>query len=131
MITIEVTLGKDPELKYSNGGVAYCKLAGAYTPWVKDVPPRERPTQWFNIVVFKDQAENVAESLIKGDKIIVSGRLVVDSWLDKQTGEQRTGLSITADSVSPSLRFASAMINRSERKTPASKPVEFADEEPF
>ena len=80
MKPIKGTLGKDPELKYSSGGKAYAKLSVAFTPYKKDVPARERPSQWFNVVVFGNQAENVAESLQKGDRVIVDGELQVEEW---------------------------------------------------
>ena len=69
-------LGKDPELKYSSGGVAICTFSLAVTEkWKK-----EDHTEWFNIVMFKKLAEVAAEYLSKGSAVYLEGKLQTESW---------------------------------------------------
>jgi single-strand DNA-binding protein len=67
---------------------------------------------------FKTLAENIAESLAKGDRVFVHGTVTTDVWTDKQTGEKRTAQRVLAEIVGPSLRWATARITKTTR-TPA------------
>lgn len=98
MNTIEITgnLGADPELRITdNGPVASFSLAN--TPRLRD--GSQGNTTWVTIQVWDDLANIVAESLKKGSFVSVSGRLVQQSWTDKETGAKRTRHVIRAGSV--------------------------------
>lgn len=132
MFIEECTVGKDPELKWSASGVCYTKFTVAFTPPKKGVPIRERETQWFNVTVFNgkfdSKAENVAQSISKGDKVLVVGNLGVDGWVDKNSGEKKQGLSIIADHVLPTLTFQTVQVDKVQCVEPKR---DFEDEEPF
>ena len=80
-------------------------------------PPRSgrRRTSFFDIVCWRDLAENVALSLTKGMRVVVTGRLEQRSW-ETDEGEHRSKVEITADEIGPSLRFATADVHRTERR---------------
>ena len=71
----------------------------------------------FDVVCWRELAENVALSLVKGSRVIVSGRLEQHTWAN-ENGERRSKVEITADEVGPSLRFATAEVSRAERRVP-------------
>ncbi len=77
----------------------------------------EEATSFFDVVCWRELAENVALSLVKGARVIVAGRLEQHSW-ENEAGERRSRVELTADEVGPSLRFATAEISRTERRTP-------------
>lgn len=70
---------------------------------------------YFDVVAFGDLATNVSESLHKGDRVVVVGRLRQERWEDKETGQNRSKVKIIADDVAPGLRFARAGVQRNER----------------
>ena len=133
MFVEECTVGKEPELKWSASGIGYCKFSVAYTPYKKGVSVKELETQWFNITVFNgkydQKAENVAQSISKGMKVLVVGRISVDGWVDKKTGEKKQGLSIIADHVLPTLTFQTVQVDKVGRVEP--KQDYDLGEEPF
>src|SRR5262249_50400173 len=69
----------------------------------------------FNVTCWRDLAQNVSESLEKGSRVLVSGRLEQRSW-ETQDGERRSVVEVVADEIGPSLRWATATINRNERR---------------
>jgi single-strand DNA-binding protein len=73
----------------------------------EDVP------QFFDVQIFGSLAENVAGSLDKGNRVIVSGKLTYRTW--ENNGEKRTKVEVTADAVGPDLRWATASVTRTER----------------
>ena len=77
----------------------------------------EEATSFFDVVCWGQLAENAAQSLTKGARILVSGRLDQRSW-ETQEHERRSKIEITADEVAPSLRWATASITKNERRTP-------------
>jgi single-strand DNA-binding protein len=77
----------------------------------------EEATSFFDIVCWQSLAENVSESLHRGARIIVTGRLDQRSW-ETSEGEKRSKVEVTADDIGPSLRWASAEIKKNERKSP-------------
>jgi len=77
----------------------------------------EEATSFFDVVCWRDLAENVALSLVKGARVIVTGRLEQHSW-ETENGERRSRVEVTAEEVGPSLRFATAEISRTERRGP-------------
>ncbi|MDA8340759.1 MAG: single-stranded DNA-binding protein [Actinomycetota bacterium] len=81
----------------------------------------EEATSFFDVVCWRDLAENVALSLTKGARVVVTGRLEQRSW-ETEEGERRTKVEIVADEVGPSLRFATAEVSRVER--PVTEPAD-------
>lgn len=71
---------------------------------------------FFDVVAFGDLATNVSESLHKGDRVVVVGRLKQERWEDKETGQSRSRVKIIADDVAAGLRFAQASLQRTERR---------------
>jgi single-strand DNA-binding protein len=116
MVAFVGTLGRDPELRFTTGGRAVANFSIAVSRrWQKNGEWEEQ-TSWFNIVCWGDLGENVATSLTKGSRVIVSGRMEQRSY-ETQEGEKRTVYDIIADEVGPSLRWATTIIERTERTT--------------
>lgn len=130
-ITVVGNLVRDPELRYTASGAAVLDSAIA---WNKKDRDGNEETSFFDFVAWNDLAENIGASLSKGDRVVVVGTLVQESWETKE-GEKRSKVRILADEVSPSLRWATAPVSRNERKSGGSAPkkvtVPDIDEEPF
>ncbi len=75
----------------------------------------EERTSFFNVVAWRDMAENISDTLAKGTRVIVNGRLEQRSWETEQ-GDKRSVVEIVADEIGPSLRWATAEVKRSERR---------------
>jgi single-strand DNA-binding protein len=101
-VIIAARLGRDPELKYTSGGLAYCKIAAAHSERFKDQAGewKEKPV-WLDVTVWRDEAERAGKSLRKGDAVMIEGRLTQSEWDDKQTGQKRVKLEISAQRVTP------------------------------
>lgn len=116
-ITIIGNLVADPELRYTPSGAAVTNFRVASTPrkFNKQTNQFEEGEALFLACnVWRDQAENAANSLTKGMRIIVSGRLVSRSFENKQ-GEKRTVIEVEADEVAPSLKYATAQVERGQK----------------
>jgi single-strand DNA-binding protein len=126
-ITVSGNVGREPELKYSASGTAVVKFSVADTTGKDD----NKKTVWHDVVVFKEQAENVAASVQKGSRVIVTGRLDKSDYTGKD-GVKKQRVEIIADDVSISLRWASVESdsNISNAKTLLNADV-VEDEEPF
>ena len=126
-ITVSGNVGRDPELKYSASGTAVVKFSVADTTGKDD----NKKTVWHDVVVFKEQAENVAASIKKGSRVIVTGRLDKSEYTGKD-GVKKQRVEIIADDVSISLRWAAheSDSNISNAKTMLNADV-VEDEEPF
>lgn len=140
-------LGQDPELRYTTAGTAVCSFSVAWTPRRKNSQTGEwedGDTSWFRCNVWRDQAENVAASLTKGMRVVVTGQVKARDWTDND-GNKRTSVEIDVDEVAPSLRWATAEVSRVERENTSSgagrggggtgrrsapDPI-YTDEEPF
>lgn len=109
-------LTRDPELRFTPNGtpVASFSIAVNKRTQNKQSGEWENDADFFNVVAWFKLAENVAESLNKGDRVIISGRLSQESWDDKQ-GQKRTTYRIIANVVAPSLEFASCRIEKNAR----------------
>jgi single-strand DNA-binding protein len=126
MLTIVGNCAKDPELRYAPSGVAVAQFTVASTPREKNRETdqyEDGTTLWVRVTCFRQMAENVVESLTKGSRVVVSGRLKREVWTDKENNE-REMLTILADEVGASLRFASAKINKAGRSKEEPKPVD-------
>jgi single-strand DNA-binding protein len=116
-ITVIGNLTNDPELRFTPSGSAVANFTIASTPRTFDRQSNEwkdGETLFLRAAVWREAAENVAESLTKGMRVIVSGRLKSRSYETKQ-GEKRTVIELEVDEIGPSLRYANAKVNRTQR----------------
>ena len=114
VITIIGNLTADPELRWTQSGAAVADFTVASTPRTYDRNAgewRDGDTLFMRCSVWRDTAENVAESLRKGMRVIVQGRLTQRSY-ETQQGERRTVVELQVDEVGPSLRRARAQVTR-------------------
>ena len=116
VITVIGNLTADPELRWTQSGAAVADFTVASTPRTYDRNAGEwrgGDTLFMRCSVWRETAENVAESLRKGMRVIVQGRLTQRSY-DTQQGERRTVVELQVDEVGPSLRRARAQITRNQ-----------------
>jgi single-strand DNA-binding protein len=132
VINVVGTLGKDPELKYTTGGRAVCTFSLATNrKWKDKSDTWQEESCWHNTVVWGDLGENVAASLSKGSRAMVSGRLSNRSYEDRE-GNTKYITEIVADSVGAELRFATCVVERIQRdKSDYAKPQQQPSEMPF
>ena len=116
-ITIVGNLTRDPEIRYMANGTAKAELGVAVSRrWQnRQTNEWEERTSFFNVVAWGDMAENISDTLAKGTRVIVNGRLEQRSWETDQ-GEKRSVVEVVADEIGPSLRWATAEVKRSERR---------------
>ena len=117
VITVIGNLTADPELRFTPSGAAVANFTVASTPRTFDRQSNEwkdGDTLFMRCSVWREAAENVAESLTKGTRVIVTGRLVQRSY-ETREGEKRTVVELQVDEVAPSLRYATAKVARSQR----------------
>ncbi|SEJ58298.1 single-stranded DNA-binding protein [Demequina mangrovi] len=115
-ITVVGNLTGDPELRFISSGAAVVNFTVASTPRTFDRQSNEwkdGDTLFMRCSLWREAAENVAESLTKGMRVVVTGRLVARSW--EQNGEKRTVMEMQVDEVGPSLRYATAKVTRTQR----------------
>lgn len=117
-ITVVGNLTRDPELRFTASGVARALLGIAVNRrWQnRQTGEWEEDTSFFNIVCWREMAENVATSLSQGSRVIVTGRLDQRSWETDQ-GERRSTIEIVADDIGPSLRWATAEVEKTGRRS--------------
>jgi single-strand DNA-binding protein len=119
VITIIGNLTADPELRFTPSGAAVANFTVASTPRQFDRTSSEwkdGETLFMRCSVWRDAAENVAESLQRGARVVVSGRLKSRSYETKE-GEKRTVIEMDVDEVGPSLKYATAKVNKTQRGT--------------
>jgi single-strand DNA-binding protein len=112
-------LTRDPTLRFSAKGAAWTTMALAVDcrsrsedgAWVA------RPAQFYDVVCFGSLAENVAECLAKGDRVVIVGRIEDTKWVGRD-GTERTGQRIVADDIGASLRRSSVEVTRTTRREP-------------
>ncbi len=117
VITVIGNLTGDPELRFTPSGAAVANFTVASTPRTFDRQSNEwkdGDTLFLRCSIWREAAENVAESLTKGTRVIVTGRLVQRSY-ETREGEKRTVYELQVDEVGPSLRYASAKVTRAQR----------------
>ena len=139
-VTVVGNVTRDPELRFTPNGAAVVNFGLA---WNRKGQNDEEVVSFFDVTCWSGLAENVAESITKGSRVVVYGRLDQRSW-ENQDGERRSKVEIVADDVAPSLRWATVEITRNEFRggdgggsaapssgggRPASTPQ--TDEEPF
>lgn len=116
-VTLVGNLTRDPELRFTPSGTAVANFGIAVNRrWQnRQTGEWEEDTSFFNIAAWADLAENVCESLEKGARVIVTGRLEQRSW-ETPERERRSVVEVRADEVGPSLRWASASVVKNERR---------------
>ncbi|MEX0768766.1 MAG: single-stranded DNA-binding protein [Microthrixaceae bacterium] len=138
---------RDPELRFTPSGAAVANFGLAVNRRWRNQKTNEWEEQvsFFDIVCWRELAENASESLTKGTRVMVSGRLDQRSWEDPKDGSKRSKVEVVADEIGPSLRWASAQVSKNERREggsgggfdsspPAQEPPSGGysdDEEPF
>jgi single-strand DNA-binding protein len=116
-VTVVGNVTRDPEMRYTPSGVAKASFGVAVSRrWQNRTSQEwEEQTSFFNVVCWREMAENVCESIGKGARIVVSGRLEQRSW-ETENGDKRSVVEIVADDIGPSLRWATAEVRRNERR---------------
>ncbi len=114
-ITIVGNLTRDPELRFTPSGAAVANFSVAWN--LKGRDGQEDKVSYFDVACWRQLAENVSDSLTKGSRVVVHGRLDQRSW-ENQDGDRRSKVEIVADDVAPSLKWATAEITRNEYNGP-------------
>ena len=144
-VTMIGNLTRDVELRFTTGGRGVASFGLAVNRRYQQNGEWQEQTSFFNVVCWGDLGENTATSLSKGARVIVTGRLEQRSW-ETDDGEKRSVVEVVADEIGPSLRWATAQVERTERTSGAgaaernpdpsyrqqlgSDPI-YGDEEPF
>jgi len=116
-VTIVGNCTRDPELRFTPSGQAVANFGVAVNRrWQnRQTQEWEEATSFFDVSCWQQLAENVAESVQKGTRVVITGRLDQRSW-ETQDGDKRSKVEIVADDVAPSLRWATADITKNERR---------------
>ena len=147
--TVELVgnITRDPELRFTSSGVASATFGLAVNRRWRNQQTNdwEEKVSFFDVVCWRELAENVSESLSKGTRVMVVGRLEQRSW-DTPEGDKRSKVEVVADEVGPSLRWATADVTKTDRRgtgggggggsfdappPQSAPPVYNDDEEPF
>lgn len=142
-VTLVGNCVRDPELRFTPSGQAVTTFSMAVNRrWQnRQTQEWEEAVSFFDVVAWGQLAENVAESVQKGTRVVVTGRLEQRTW-ETDAGDKRSKVEVVADEVGPSLRWATASVVRNERSTgdyrPSTAPVpssgpggRYDDDEPF
>ena len=123
-VTLVGNVTRDPELRFTPSGAANASfgLAGKRRWQNRQTQEWEEQVSFFDVVCWREMAENVSESLTKGARVVVTGRLDQRSWDDKNTGDKRSKVEVVADEIAPSLRWATAQVTRNERRSDGGSP---------
>lgn len=117
VITVVGNLTADPELRFTPSGAAVANFTVASTPRIFDRQSNEwkdGDALFMRCSIWREAAENVAESLTRGSRVIVQGRLKQRSY-ETREGEKRTVVELEVDEIGPSLRYATAKVNKASR----------------
>ncbi|MFM6939401.1 MAG: single-stranded DNA-binding protein [Rhodoluna sp.] len=121
-VTIVGNLADDPELRYTQGGVAVVSVRVGSTPRTFNRTTsawEDGETVWVRCTAWREVAENVAQSLTKGTRVVVTGRLKAPSAYQSAQGEARASLELEIEEIGPSLRYATASVSRRAREAGA------------
>lgn len=140
-VTLTGNITKPPELRFTGGGRAIASFGIAVNRRYQVNNEWQEQTSFFNVVAWGTLGENAAASLTKGTRVMVTGRLEQRSY-ETQDGEKRSVVEVVADELGPSLRWARAEVERTQRtaEQPAAEPPRrerpadpspFTEEEPF
>ena len=118
-VTVIGNVTRDPELRFtpSGQGVASFGLAVNRRWQNRQTNEWEEATSFFDVVCWREMAENAAESLGRGSRVIVTGRLEQRSW-ETPDGDKRSKVEVVADEIGPSIRWATAQVTKNERRGP-------------
>jgi single-strand DNA-binding protein len=118
-VTLIGNITRDPELRFTPSGQATATFGLAVNRrWQnRQTNDWEEATSFFDVVCWREMAENASESLTRGSRVIVTGRLEQRSW-ESQEGDKRSKIEVVADEIGPSLRWATAEVRKNERRTP-------------
>lgn len=117
LITVIGNLTADPELRFTPSGAAVANFTVASTPRAFDRQSNEwkdQETLFMRCALWRDAAENLADSLAKGTRVIVTGRLKARSY-ETREGERRTSMELEVEEVGPSLKYATARVQRTAK----------------
>jgi single-strand DNA-binding protein len=116
-VTLVGNVTRDPELRFTNTGQANVTFGLAVNRrWQnRQTQEWEEATSFFDVVCWREMAENVSETITRGARVMVAGRLEQRSW-ETQDGERRSKVEVVADEIGPSLRWATAQIVKNERR---------------
>ncbi len=120
-VTIVGNLTRDPELRYTPNGSALVKFGVAVSRRFKDEATgqwKDAETSFFDVTAWRQLAENIAESLTQGSRVVVVGRLRTNQW-ETAEGEKRSKIEIEAEEVGPSLKWATAKVEKQGRASQA------------
>lgn len=135
ILTIIGNLTADPELKFTASGAAVANFTIASTPRTFDKNSNEwkdGDALFMRCSIWRQAAENVAESLVRGSRVIASGRLKQREF--EMDGQKRTVVELEVDEIGPSLKYATAKVTKKERTNPApaqQRQAETFDTEPW
>ncbi len=115
-ITVVGNLTRDPELRFTQTGRGVANFGIAVNRRYQVNGEWQEQTSFFNVVAWSTLGENAAASLNKGDRIIVFGRLEQRSW-ETSDGEKRSAVEVIADEIGPSVRWATATVERTTRSS--------------
>lgn len=111
-VTIAGNLVDDPELRFTPSGIATIRLRVAVNRrWKTRDGDWNEETSYFTATAWRDQAENAAETLQKGHRVVITGRLEQRTW-ETNNGDKRSVIEIAADEIAPSLKWATATIHK-------------------
>ncbi len=115
-VVITGNLTDDPELRYTPNGAAVANFRVAVNKRYQDASGqwRDGETSYFRVAAWRTLGENVAESLTRGSRVVVVGRLTSRSW-ETPEGEKRSTVEIEADEIGPSLKWATAKVEKQQR----------------
>jgi single-strand DNA-binding protein len=116
-ITVVGNLTADPELRFTPSGAAVANFTVASTPRIYDRQSgewKDGEALFLRCNIWREAAENVAESLTRGARVVVTGRLKQRSF-ETREGEKRTVMEVEVDEIGPSLRYATAKVNKASR----------------
>lgn len=114
-VTLIGNLVEDPELRFTPSGIALATVRLAVSRRYRDRNDEwQEETLFIRGTLWRDAAENCAESLTKGTRVIVTGRLELNQWETKE-GDKRSEIRVSVDEIGPSLRWATAAVTRSPR----------------
>jgi len=118
-ITIVGNVGNDPEMRYTPTGQAVSSFSvGVQNRRTRDGDEwKDNGTTWYRVTAWRDLAENIAQSITRGTRVIVVGILASREWKDKEDN-QRVTWEITADACGPDLQYANVAVARSRRTRP-------------
>ena len=113
-IIVVGNLTRDPELQFSQSGKEYTRFGIAVNYRVKKGDDWEDKPSFYEVTAFDSLAANAAGSLYKGDRVVVTGRVEINNYTNKD-GDDKTSVGIVADEIGASLRWANVAITRNER----------------